>query len=201
MVTGAVRLSPSGPILSNANNAPYVPGPGARLRLVEAQGTLGTGTLGLIPTAPAIVSLASGIGVAPATTVALLVPNPGLNYRATVKCDVQNPSTNVLGEVQLYIETSEDGVTFTERASNTHIINSTEVAPAVPLARQISLELALTLGANIGVTGAPQSPTLVVRAKIGATSGGGILQLLSPVTPGGDLKSVGTFLLQLEECL
>jgi hypothetical protein len=197
----AIRLSPSGPVVGNAGGAPFMPGPGARLRLVE-QGFLvpTAAAANVIPTAPGVLGPA-GIGVGNGQNLILSVPNPALNYRATILCDVSNPSTNVLGEVQLYLEVSTDGgVTYVERASNTHLVNSTEVAPAAPLGRQIRLDLQLTAGLTLGVPAAAP-PAMFVRAKIGASSGGGTVTVLSLATPGGDLKSVGTALLQLEECL
>lgn len=195
-MSAAVRLSPSGPNLTNASGGAFNPGPGARLRLVEGSTTIAAGTAGIIPTALAVVGPVIGSG-APLLLV-LNAPSPSLKYRATVLCDVINPSTNVLGEVQLYLETSVDNVTFTEFCSNTHIVNSSEVAPAVPLSRQIRLDLQLVAGSVLGVTSA--TPNLFVRAKVSATSGGGIVLVSSLPTPGGDTKSVGTVLLQFEEC-
>ena len=202
MTAGPIRLAPSGPILGNAQGAPYIPGAGARLRLVE-QGFLvpTAAAANVIPTAPAVLG-GAGIGVGNGQLLILAVPNPALSYRATILCDVSNPSTNVLGEVQLYIEVSTDGgVTYVERASNTHLVNSPEVAPAAPLARQIRLDLQLTGGLALGVPASGAAPAMFVRAKIGASSGGGTVTVLSLATPGGDLKSVGTALFQLEECL
>lgn len=190
----ALRQSPSGPVIANSNGGTFNPGPGAMLRLVEAQTTAGGSNV--IPTAPA--QLAGAIGD-PGFLVALNAPQVGLEYRATVKCDVLNPSTNVLGEVQLYLETSTDNVTWTERASNTHIVNPTGIAASDPLAREISLELTLKTGSALGVTSSPASGSLFVRAKIGASSGGAVLQVSSSTTPGGDTKSVGTVYLGLSE--
>lgn len=195
-MSGALRISPSGPIVQNGSGGQFKPSNGARLRLVEATTTV-SGT-SVIPTAPTPIS--SSLGTLPGLTVALSKPDKNLSYRARIECDVVNPSTNVVGEVELYIETSTDGgVTWVEQSSNTHVANSTEVAPAVPTGRAIALTLPLTPGVGLGLTGTEQ--TLVVRAKIGASSGGGVLVLSSAATPGGDLKSQGTILLQLEECL
>lgn len=197
----ALRVSPSGPLAGNGSGGTFDPGVGARLRLAEANCTIG-GTGGLIPTAPSVIG-PNGIGGANPIFLGLSGVQAGRHYRATVLCDVDNPSTNVVGEVQLYIETSTDQVTWTEQASNTHRVNSTEVAPAVVIGRQIRCDLPLTSGAALGVTSTPGagSPNLFVRARIGASSGGGVVEMYTPVTPGGDLKSVGSFLLQFEECL
>lgn len=202
MTSGPIRLAPSGPVLSNAGGAPFIPGPGARLRLVE-QGFLVTtaAAANVIPTAPGVLGPA-GVGVGNGQNLILAIPNPLLNYRASILCDVSNPSTNVVGEVQLYLEVSTDGgVTYVERASNTHLVFSPQAAPAAPAARQIRLDLQLTAGLTLGVPASGAPPAMFVRAKIGASSGGGTVTVLSLATPGGDLKSVGTALIQLEECL
>src|ERR1700749_2812495 len=105
----AIRLSPSGPVITNGTpQGPFQPGNGARLRLAEATSTI-SATGNTIPTAPAVIGFT--LGANPAIVPALSAPNDGLFYRATVSCDVSNPSTNVIGEVQLYIETRVDGGT------------------------------------------------------------------------------------------
>lgn len=190
-----IRLSPSGPVIANPGGGPFAPGPGARLRLTQSQTTIG-GT-NVIPTAPAVVGNAIGAG---GFSAGLTNPQLALSYAAAIELEVANPSTNVVGEAQLYLETSVDGGSiWTEQASNTHLCNSTEVAPGVSLARLVRLQLRLTTGAALGVTSNPPTALLLVRAKVGASSGGGILIAQSSITPGGDLKSVGSVNLSLEE--
>jgi len=189
-----IRLSPSGPVLANGAGAGFNPGTGARLRLNEAQTTVGNSNV--IPTAPTPIGNALGSTF---IECVMPLPDPGLEYRATVVCDVENPSTNVAGQVELYVETSVDGgTTWSEQASNSHRVNSTEVAPAVPLARTVRLDMPLTFGSTLGVTAG--TTALLMRCKIGASSGGNVLLLSSPVTPGGDLKSKGTVYFGFEEC-
>lgn len=183
-----IRLSPSGPNLNNAGGAPFAPGPGARLRLVEAQTTI-TGTL-TIPTAPTTIAQQLGL-----TTffLQLTQPDPNLEYRADILLDVVNPTTNVSAQVELYLDTSTDGATWLEVASNAHVVGFSG-------ARQIRLDKKLTAGSAIGV-GVGQ-PNLYVRARIGASINGGVVVVSTPGTPGGDPGTPGNgpVLLQLEEC-
>ena len=44
MSNGALRLSPSGPVVINAAGGSYLPGPGSSLRLVEGTTTVGGST-------------------------------------------------------------------------------------------------------------------------------------------------------------
>ena len=167
MSNGALRLSPSGPVVTNAAGGSYLPVPGSSLRLVE--GTTTVGGSNVIPTAAnyaASVTLGLALG-GPALTETLTGPQRGLNYRATVLCDVPNPSTNGAGEVQLYLETSVDGgVTWLEQASNTHLV---EPSTAGGTARQIRLDMTLRQGAVCAVPATPNaSNSLQIRARIGA---------------------------------
>lgn len=190
----AIRLSPSGPIISNPGGAPLTPSTGARLRLAEATTTVGSANS--VPTAAnyaASQAIGVAIGSGPALTVSLTAPNVANNYRATALLDVTNPTTNALGTVQLYLETSFDGgATWSEQASNQHnIFGSTNGGQS----RQIRVDLPLRTGASLGM--APGAPSITIRAKIGATVGGGLLTVPSGDT--GDAASKGTVLLQLEE--
>ncbi|HXJ69876.1 MAG TPA: hypothetical protein VNM39_13280 [Verrucomicrobiae bacterium] len=182
----AIRLSPSGPNLDNAGGAPFAPGPGAQLRLVEAQCTIG-GSLA-VSSVPQVVGPTLG---AATFNVEFADPNANLNYRATALLDVINTSTNVTASAELYIDTSTDGATWTEQASNSHL-----VAPGVT--RQIRCDLILHSGAALGVVA---GLALITRVRVGAAAGTANTVLAeSAVTPGGDAKSVGTVLLQLAEC-
>lgn len=177
----AIRLSPSGPVIGGAAT-PYAPGPGARLRLTEAQCTIG-GTL----TVTAPVTIAPTLG--DVFQVTLPNGNALLEYRGTIVCDVVNTDATSVAFCELYLESSTDASHWVEVGSNSH-----DVGEAA--GRQVRLDVALTVGGNFGVqTGLP----VTLRAKIGASSGS--LKISSPVTPGGDLNSRGTVLLQLEECL
>ncbi|HEY2405588.1 MAG TPA: hypothetical protein VGI10_06285 [Polyangiaceae bacterium] len=182
----AIRLSPSGPNLNNAGGAPFAPGPGAQLRLVEAQCTIG-GSLA-VSTVPQVIGPTLGVA---GFTLEFADPNAALEYRATVLLDVINTSTNVTASAELYIDTSTDGATWTEQASNSHLVAALD-------ARHIRCDLILHSGASLGVVG---GLALIVRARIGAASGtANTLQVESAITPGDDTKGVGTVLLQLAEC-
>ena len=91
MTSGPIGLSPSGPVLGNAAGAPFIPGPGARLRLVE-QGFLvpTAAAANVIPTAPGVLGPA-GIGAGNGQNLILAVPNPLLNYRATILSERLEP--------------------------------------------------------------------------------------------------------------
>lgn len=185
-MNAALRLSPSGPVITNVVGAPLKFGSGARLRLVESTSTCGAGNT--IPTVPAILANPIGTGTVSASLVG---PSPGLAYRATVLCDVMNPTTNVTQQVELYIDTSPDGVTWTERASNSHVV-------AAGTARMIRLDLPLSSGASNGVTAGDGS--LNFRCRIGASTGGGSAVVSAPVTPGAPAgSSKGTILQTFEE--
>jgi hypothetical protein len=184
-MTQAVRLSPSGPVISNSGGGPLTPGAGAQLRLVEAQCTIG-GSLA-VSTVPQVLGPTLG---ATSFSVALASPNVALNYRVTALLDVLNSSTNVTASAELYIDTSTDGNTWVEQASNTHLVGFSG-------ARQIRCDLTLKSGATLGVVAGQAS--LIVRARIGASAGNPNLLAESAITPGGDGKSVGTVLLQLAE--
>lgn len=191
-MTQAVRLSPSGPVITSVTGVGYLPGHGAQLRLAEA--TCTSQTSNVVPTVPAVLGPVIGT---PANSpgVSLAAPNPALFYRATVICDVQNVSTNVDAQVELYFDTSPDGATWTEVASNSHVVKG---AGPAGTARQIRLDLPMQSGANIGVVAGQAN--LFLRTRIGASTGGGTTtSLIGPSTPGGDTKGVGCVDVQLQE--
>lgn len=197
MTIQKIRVSPSGPFVLNAAGDPLGFGPGAQLRLTEGGSTIG-GTL-VIPTVP--VELGTTLGGTD-QRMSLSLPKTGLSYRAEVSLDILNPTTNVSGEVQLYLDTSVDGgVSWDEQASGTYLCNPSGnvAASSQDTARPVRLNLILTSGAVLGVTSSPASPSLLLRARVGATSGGGTVRVQSPITPGGDTHSVGTFHVELSE--
>jgi hypothetical protein len=185
-MTTPIRVPPSGYFIQNTGGAELVFGSGARLRLTEAPSLIGD--TNQIPGDPVVLGFALGSG---AFAVGLTKPNPAYRYRISVKLDVINSNEGV-GVCELYLETlSSDGITWTERASNSHTI-------AANTARSIDLVLPLTLGADLGIVA--DQVVLVARAKIGASSLPDTMIASSTATPGGDTKGVGTLLLTLEEC-
>lgn len=183
MTNPALRLPPSGPVFKNGNGVPVVMGPGAMLRLVEARTTCSAGNV--IPTVPDVIG--NPIGTA-GFLLAFDKPSPGLQYRATLKCDVLNPTTNAAAAVELYLEYSADGATgWTLAASNSHVVGAGPVATSA--GRHIEIDMPLGFGSALGVVAGQAN--LFLRARIGASVLGGQVQLVSPVTPGGNPGSVG----------
>ncbi len=187
-MNNAIRLSPSGPVIQNANGGTMVPGPGARLRLVEASCTIG-GSLA-ISTVPQVIGPQLGNGLT--LSLPLPLPQAGLEYRVTALVDVLNLSTNVTASVELYIDTSPDNVTWTEQASNTHLVGFSG-------ARQVRCDMKLKAGSLLGV--GPASTGMNTRVRIGASAGSPNALVESASTPADAATTVGSFLVQLEECL
>jgi hypothetical protein len=191
MSNGAVRLAPSGPIVTNPNGGTFTPGTGARLRLAEATCTSSAGNT--VPTVPAVIApaLTSAAG---APIPVLPLPSPKLNYRATLVCEVKNASTNATSQVELYLDVSADGVTYVNVASNTHeVLPQNSAAPGQ--ARLIRIDLPLSTGTAIGVVAG--QPNLFLRGRIGASVGGGANVSLTGAVV--DAKTFGTCDVILEE--
>lgn len=195
MTDSPIRLSPSGPIIGKANSS----GPGARLRLTEALSVMG-GTQG-IPTIPDVIS-PDGFNVGNPLVLTLDAPKAALRYRAHLSLDVINLSTNVGGEVVLYLDVSVDGGTsYTNRAKNMHIINSTFGAIE---GRQMQLWLPLTPGSVLGVNDAPPTASIKLRARANQTVGSPSIAVSSSSTTNGAAPVTelnGTIHMELEECL
>lgn len=186
----AVRIPPSGAFLRNAQGAMFKPGPGAQLRLVEAQTTIG-GQM-LIPTTPTQIAHTMG-----SSDFFLVLPAPetGFQYRVDVKIDVLNLDSNPSYSAELYLDLSIDS-TFSNLASPIFTVRNTH--PIGLAGRQLSLSSGLFPGSLL------QLPdrglvNLYARARIGAASGGGVLQVSSKQMPDGS-GSNGTVLLSLAEC-
>lgn len=194
-----IRVSPSGPFIENSSNAPLEFGPGAMLRLVEAQGIVaGTIAVSSVP-----LEIASSLGGTD-FRLALTAPNPGKAYRATIACDVRNTTTSTAATVELYLQSSVDnGATWTTQASNEHTINAVGIAASSVQARHIRLDLTLTDGGNISVTSSPQTAGIIFRALIGTASGGpaDTVRVDSNTTPAPGVPgtSVGTVYFGLSE--
>jgi hypothetical protein len=78
-----------------------------------------------IPTVPDVIS-PDGFGVPTPLVLTLDALKEALHYRANLALDVINSTTSPGGEVVLYLDVSIDGgTTYTNRAKNAHVINST----------------------------------------------------------------------------
>lgn len=188
MTTGPIRLSPSGPIVDNDAGAPFAPGPGARLRLTEATST--SVSTNVIPTVPA--ELNSTIGV-PGFELLFANANADLQYRATVLCDVTNPTTNQSHSIELYLDSGPTNVgPWTEVAKNQHTL-------AAATSRQIRLDMPIKSGHANGM--ANGQTTLWIRARIGASSGGAVSLVSGGNAVSAGATNQGAILLQAEEML
>jgi hypothetical protein len=200
MTDSPIRLSPSGPIIGKAE--PF--GPGARLRLTEASSPMGGSQS--IPSTPDAIS-PDGFGSTNPLVLTLDAPKEKLSYRASLSLDVINTSTNEGGEVVLYLDVSLDGgTTFTNRAKNVHVINSTEPGETASQveARAMQVWLPLTLGSALGISDATPPANIKLRARANRVVGDSALLVNSQATSdGSDPVSGlnGTIHLELEECL
>lgn len=155
-----IRLSPSGPVIGNTAGGDLSFGPGARLRLVETNSPM-SGAL-IIPTVPDVLS-PFGFGDVNAIVLSLPTPKAELEYRGKLVLDVQNQSTNLGGQVILYLDVSVDGgATYTNRVANAH-----ECPPAVAgqlYTRQCEVWMPLLSGEFLGVI-TNTTPSIKLRAR------------------------------------
>ncbi len=195
MTDSPIRLSPSGPIIGKATSF----GPGARLRLTEATSLMGGSQS--IPTTPDVIG-PDGFGAPAALVLTLDAPKEKLSYRANLALDVINSSTNEGGEVVLYLDVSLDGgASYTNRAKNVHVINSTVTDVE---GRPMQVWLPLTLGSALGISDAAPPASIKLRARANRAVGSSALVVSSPGTSDGtDPVSGlnGTVHIELEECL
>ena len=195
MTDSSIRLSPSGPIIGKATS----PGPGARIRLTEASTVMGGSQA--IPTVPDVIS-PDGFGQLTALVLTLDAPKETLRYRANLALDVINSATTPGGEVVLYLDVSIDGgTTYTNRAADAHIINSTTTEVE---ARQMQVWLPLTLGSVLGISDATPPPSIKLRARANRVLGSSAVAVHSLGTSDGSPPVPGlngTIHMELEECL
>ena len=194
-----VRYSPSGAVISNSGGGPFTPGSGARLRLVEANSTMG-GSLA-VPVSPTIISPAGFLDTS-AIVLTLDGPKAALKYRANLSLDVQNPTTIVEAQVVLYLDTSIDGgTTWVNQVKSMHVVVGTS---STKFARNCGVFLPLTLGSVLGVVDSPTPTTnLKLRARAGMPLGTlGDLLVNAPATSSGGSPITGlagTIHMELEE--
>lgn len=198
-----VRYSPSGAVIKNDAGAPFTPGPGARLRLAEAQSTMG-GSLAVPAVADVIA--ASGFGQTDAIVMTLTLPKEGLKYRAKLSLDILCTTTNSPSQVVLYLDTSVDGgTTYTNRAKCVHAFGqATDLATDTPNARSCDVYLPMMLGTSLGVDDDTPTASLKLRARASMPLGSAASLLVSSAaasdggTPVTGLN--GTIHIELEEC-
>lgn len=200
----AIRLSPSGPPILNAGGGPFSPGPGARIRLTEAVSTMGGSQL--VPTAPDLIC-PDGFGQTDAVTLTLPTPDQNLEYRANLSLDIVNTSTNVEGEVVLYLDVSIDGgVTYTNRAKNRHLFQPLDANVSASNGRSCSVFLPLITGTLLGINNATPAPSIKLRARAQSVISPSFLLADSAATSGGSAPPTpvtglnGTIHMELEEC-
>ena len=195
MTDAPIRLSPSGPVIGKAGS----PGPGARLRLTEAASVMGGSQA--IPTVPDVIS-PDGMGALPGLVLTLDSPKEALHYRANLALDVINSATSPGGEVVLWLDVSIDGgATYTNRARNAHVINSSDTAIE---GRQMQVWLPLTLGSALGVSDAAPTASIKLRARANRVLGPDGVSVSSLATSDGSAPVTelnGTIHMELEECL
>jgi hypothetical protein len=189
-MTQKLRLSPSGPVIGEVGN-------GFRLRFGDHQATM-TGSLA-VPTAKSPVC-ADGFGGAGPIVMAFPAPKAEHMYRAEFRLDLLNTTTSHTDQVVLFIETSIDGGAWTVRSKNAHVVNSAGVANSVPQARECSVSLPLTLGADLGVL--PDSTEIEFRVSAQLTSGTETDVEVSTLATSGSVSGLnGTLYYQIEETL
>lgn len=196
----AIRLSPSGPVIGNTDGGPLDFGPGARLRLTEANSIMG-GSLAL-PTVPDVIS-PDGFGDVDAIVLTLTAPKAELKYRANLTLDVFNNTTNGGGEAVLYLDVSLDGgATYTNVVRNSHVVRPGILGDASPQGstRPVSVWLPQVTGEALGVV-TDTTPSIKLRARAQASQGNPFLLASSPAVSGGIAVTglAGTIHMELEE--
>lgn len=199
-----IRLSPSGPVIGNAQDAPLDFGPGARLRLAEALSTIG-GTTTIPGTASQDTAVLSALGFpnpdpfAP-ITVTLDNPKEGYQYRAKITLDVANVDASIIGEIVIALDTSIDGgTTWEEQTKTGHYVSVDTEEDSTGGARTIIGWLPLTLGSALGLDDDTPAPSIQVRARV-FNDALGVCRVNSPATFSGVSGLQGSIHFELEEC-
>jgi hypothetical protein len=171
-----------------------------------------TGTLA-VPECPAVIS-PNGFGDSNAMTLTLDAPTANYRYRANLSLDIVSSATASGGVVVLYLDTSVDnGATFTNRAANSHQINTgidSEHSGHPAEGRQVQIWMPLTPGSHLGVDNTTPPPSILVRSRAQLISGNaGEVEVFSNAEEAGDghgdcSEQVsglnGTIHMELEEC-
>jgi hypothetical protein len=203
-VNKAIRLSPSGPVISNSTGGEYKPGSGARLRLDELQSTMvasDAGTLD-VPTSQSVFA-SGGFGGPSPLSLSFATPKEGLKYRAQVRCDMVNVTTSHNAVVLLFLESSVDGGSnWTTRSKNAHVIQPQLGVSAEDdgQAREVSLALTLTPGTSLGVVDGTTTSIQFRASAMLAVGGSGDVAVSSLATVGESGALNGTIHFAAEEC-
>lgn len=197
MTNPALRYSPSGGIVQNAQGAPLVPGSGMMLRLAEGYSVI-AGSLAITSTPQTLGSVLDGGTVLVET---LPEPSPDLKYRASLTIDVVNNSTSTPADVVLFLDTSVDGTSWVEQVNNAHGVGAgTDVdGDAESNFRQCRLDMTLRLGAALGGGMPAGAPSLRVRGRIAQVGEVVGVEVDSRGSSAGYMDLQGTCLLQLSE--
>jgi len=190
-MASAIRLSPSGPVITEI-------GIGALLRMHEAQGVM-VGNLVLPITTPGVICYDGFTAASVPLRANLDLPKVDRYYGAELRLDLWNQTTNVLGSVVLYLDTSVDGgSTWSNRVANGHKVLPQIGADAARsgTARECTLRLPMTLGNSLGVVAG--SAGLQVRARALCVAADTVL-VDSLGTVAGVSGLVGTMHIELEE--
>lgn len=213
MQTPPLRLSPSGPVITNEAGAPLTLGPGARIRLTEVVSVMVGDTK--IPECPETIS-GNGFGKpeAEAIVIQLEDPNPKYRYRANISLDLVSKATTGGGVVILYLDASIDaGKTFRNVVKNSHHIgsgyDSTQPEEGAE-GRQAQLWMPMVTGQGLGIPYGETAPSIQIRGRAQLISGPeGIVRVNSNQTETGDgwgdckdpvSGLIGTIHYELEEC-
>ncbi len=196
MTHPALRYSPSGGIVQNANGGPFAPGDGAMLRLAEGYTVIG-GSLAITQTPQTLGTLLGGGAVLVKT---LVEPNPDLKYRASLTIDVSNSNTSTAADVVLFIDTSVDGSTWVNQVNNAHGVGAgSGVDGDQPTEMHCRLDMTLIRGGDLGGGMPAGSPSLRVRGRIAQVGEVVGAEVDSRGSSAGYDDLVGTCLLQLSE--
>ena len=183
-----VRYSPSGAPITNGNGGDLVPGTGMRMRLTEANSTMG-GSLA-VPVTPTIISPAGFLDTS-AIVLTLDLPKAGNRYRANLSLDFLNTTTIVESQIVLYLDTSIDaGVNWVNQAKVMHVLCGTAGQKQT---RNMAIYLPMTLGSVLGVVdGVTPTASLKLRGRAGMPVGTfGDVLVNAPATSGGGAPVTG----------
>lgn len=163
MALGVLRLSPSGPPVTNAEGGDAIPGPGMQLRLAEAAGST---TMAAFTASYQNIVDADGDPF----EVELSAPVANLRYRFNFHCDVDEPTGNADAVQFRVVASYDDGATFTNVwAENSHALLAN-------LERHCAIDVPITLGSALGATTPTpipaNTPNVKVRVQGKATTNG-----------------------------